>query len=72
MIGCHALRHTYGTQLVVTMLVPLPVAQRLLGHRSIETTMRYMHVPDRALRAAVDEYGKTWQLFGNAGSGDAN
>lgn len=39
----HALRHTYATRLVVAG-VPLPVVAKLLGHRSIKTTLRYTHV----------------------------
>ncbi len=39
----HALRHTYASRLV-NAGVPLPVVARLLGHRSIRTTMRYTHV----------------------------
>lgn len=42
----HALRHTYATRLVVAG-VPLSVVARLLGHRSVKTTMRYSHVSDQ-------------------------
>lgn len=41
----HMLRHTYATRLVVAG-VPLSVVARLLGHRSVRTTMRYSHVSD--------------------------
>lgn len=42
----HALRHTYATRLVVAG-VPLSVVARLMGHRSVRTTMRYSHVSDQ-------------------------
>lgn len=38
----HALRHTFGTALVRNG-VRLDVVMRLMGHRSIKTTMRYAH-----------------------------
>lgn len=38
----HALRHTCGTSLVRSGVRP-DVVMRLLGHRSITTTMRYVH-----------------------------
>lgn len=39
----HLLRHTFCTQLL-TQGVPLPVAQRLMGHSDIQTTMAYTHI----------------------------
>lgn len=42
----HALRHTYATRLVVAG-VPLSVVAKLLGHRTVRTTMRYSHVSDQ-------------------------
>jgi site-specific recombinase XerD len=38
----HALRHTFGTALVRSG-VSLDVVMRLMGHRSITTTLRYVH-----------------------------
>jgi len=40
----HALRHSLATHLAARG-VPLPVIKELLRHRSLRTTMRYIHVP---------------------------
>lgn len=54
--GIHALRHAYAThQLEAGM--PVHQLQRLLGHRSIHSTLRYVHwVPDyrEAKQAGID------------------
>jgi integrase len=50
--GWHALRHTYATNLALAG-VPLPVVMKLLGHTSLEMTMRYVHTDQRAMNEAV-------------------
>ncbi len=52
-IGWHALRHTFASQLVARN-VPLPAVKELLGHSTIQMTMRYTHSAPAALREAVD------------------
>jgi site-specific recombinase XerD len=42
-IGWHDLRHTYGSHLAMRG-VPLKVIQELMGHATIDMTMRYAHL----------------------------
>lgn len=50
----HWLRHAYAKALVVDHRVPLPVAQSLLGHASIQTTAAYARTDLTQLREFVD------------------
>ena len=51
-ITMHQFRHTCASDLLEEG-VRLPEVQRLLGHATISTTMRYLHVADPQLHAAV-------------------
>jgi len=51
----HWLRHGYARALVVDEKVPLPAAQALLGHASIQTTAAYAKTDMTQLRAFVNQ-----------------
>ncbi|CAD6552539.1 tyrosine-type recombinase/integrase [Paraburkholderia sabiae] len=50
----HWLRHGYARTLVVDYAVPLPVAQTLLGHASVQTTAAYARTDLTQLRDFVE------------------
>jgi integrase len=55
-VRIHDLRHTYASHLV-SKGISLHRVGKLLGHTRPETTARYAHVADEALRAATNLFG---------------
>jgi integrase len=51
-LGIHNTRHGTATQLIKAG-TPLPVVQDLLGHKSIKTTMKYVHVENEDRKNAM-------------------
>ena len=50
----HALRHSYATTLVNNG-VRLEVVRKLLGHKSMQTTLRYAEVNDASVKTELRE-----------------
>lgn len=51
----HTLRHSFATHLV-DQGTDLHTVKELLGHRSLTTTMRYMHLTTRRIQGIVNPY----------------
>jgi integrase len=59
-IRIHDLRHTYASHLVSTG-TSLQIVGKLLGHTQPQTTARYAHVADDALRKATERFGAIFE-----------
>ena len=63
----HCIRHTFGTELAAAG-VPVTTIKELMGHRSIVSTLKYIHVDDEARSGAIvaafgrseSEMGPSW------------
>ena len=55
-VRVHSLRHTFASHLV-SQGESLETVGALLGHTQIQTTMRYSHLSDLALRNAANSFG---------------
>lgn len=53
----HACRHTCATRFIEAG-VDVSIVKQWLGHRRIETTLRYAHISDNTLRAALETQGR--------------
>lgn len=56
----HDLRHTAATRMVEAM-VDLVTVSKILGHSSIQMTMRYAHPTPENMRLAVEKLGKLYE-----------
>jgi integrase len=53
-VRIHDLRHTYASN-AVSSGMPIQMVGRLLGHTQLQTTMRYAHLADDAVKRAAEE-----------------
>lgn len=53
-ITVHSLRHGFATKLNDSG-VPIPIIQKLMGHKSPSTTYRYLHITDSNVRKEFNE-----------------
>jgi len=63
-IQWHGLRHTFASHLAMRG-VPLKAIQELMGHATIEMTMRYAHLTPDVREAAVRQLDVALQPYGN-------
>ena len=57
-VRIHDLRHSFATE-AVRKGVPLPIVSKLLGHSSIQMTMRYTHASNEEVEAAAQQIATT-------------
>ncbi len=60
-IGWHTLRHTFASHLMMRG-APMPAVQQLMGHSTIDMTMRYTHLAPSTMRTAIDLLNPSWAL----------
>ena len=63
----HDLRHTFASHLVM-MGVDIKTVQELMGHKSIEMTLRYAHLSPAHKRSAIEDLGSKMDTFWTPGA----
>ncbi len=61
-VTCHTLRHSYATELLDQGL-DIRIIQALLGHKSLKSTMVYVHMTEGAKKQARDTLNKIMDIF---------
>lgn len=61
-VGWHDLRHTFASHLMAAG-APINAVKELLGHASVEMTMRYSHLAPSVLRSVVSLLGRSNDLW---------
>ena len=64
-VSLHTLRHTFAAWAVMGGL-SLPETGAMLGHRSAQTTLRYAHHAQDAIRSNMDRVGSTLRAMADA------
>ncbi len=59
----HTLRHTTASRLVMAG-VPLPTVKEILGHRDLQTTLRYAHLSPGHIQSAIEKGSLVHLEFG--------
>ena len=63
-IRFHDMRHTFASQMAMAG-AGMRTIQELLGHSSLDMTLRYAHLTEEHGRRAVDKFERARQHFGN-------
>ncbi len=61
-VTCHTLRHSYATELLDQGL-DIRIIQAILGHKSLKSTMVYVHMTEGARKQARDTINKIMDIF---------
>ena len=65
-VRIHDLRHSWASD-AVSAGVPLHVVGKVLGHKSTQTTARYAHLHDKAIREGLEVAGRAIELATKGG-----
>jgi len=60
----HDLRHTFGSHMVMQG-IDLRTVQQIMGHRDIQTTMRYAHLSPEYVHEAIGRLDSVWTPYGH-------